>query len=179
MGSRGQRRQTVAMSDQASFWDFSLTFYARPGVADLCLDLQDRFGVDVNVLLYLLWQASRRRRLDASEVGEVIALVEEWRRQVVLPLRGARRFLKQPAPSWPAAEIHVFRERIKADELQAERLQQETMERQFARLGTLAEVMTAARANCEAYAQLLAATFPQQHVASLVTQLTDLSSSHH
>ena len=31
----------------------------------------------------------------------------------------------------------------------------------------------------EAYAQLLAATFPQQHVASLVTQLTDLSSSHH
>jgi uncharacterized protein (TIGR02444 family) len=168
----------VAMSDQASFWSFSLTFYARPGVADLCLELQDRFAVDVNVLLYLLWQASHRRRLGTGEVGEVIALVEEWRRQVVLPLRGARRFLKQPGPSWPAAEVHVFRERIKADELQAERLQQETMERQFAQLGTSAEVVTAARANCEAYAQLLAVAFPQQHIASLVSQVTDISSSH-
>jgi len=165
------------MSDQASFWSFSLTFYARPGVADLCLDLQDHFAVDVNMLLFLLWQASRRRRLDASEIGEVIALVEGWRRQVVLPLRGARRFLKQPGPSWPAAEVHVFRERIKADELQAERLQQETMARQFAQLGTSAEVMTAARANCEAYAQLLAVEFPQQHVASLVTEVTGVASS--
>jgi uncharacterized protein (TIGR02444 family) len=162
------------MPDQASFWNFSLTFYARPGVADLCLDLQDRFAVDVNMLLYLLWQASRRRRLDAGEIGEVIAQVEPWRRHVVLPLRGVRRYLKQPAPSWPAAEVHLFRERIKADELQAERLQQETMERQFAHFGTPAEITTAAQANCEAYAQLLAVQFPQQHIAGLVTQLTEV-----
>jgi uncharacterized protein (TIGR02444 family) len=161
------------MSDRTSFWSFSLTFYARAGVADLCLDLQDRFAVDVNVLLYLLWQASRRRRLDASQIGEVIAQVEQWRQHVVLPLRGVRQFLKKPAPSWPAAEVHVFRERIKADELQAERLQQETMEQQLADLGTAADIKTAAHANCEAYAQLLAVRFPQQHVASLVTQLTD------
>jgi uncharacterized protein (TIGR02444 family) len=178
MGSRSQRGRMVAMSEEASFWSFSLTFYARPGVADLCLDLQDHFAVDVNVLLFLLWQASRRRRLDASEIGEVIALVEVWRRQVVLPLRGARRFLKQPGPSWPAAEVQAFRERIKADELQAERLQQETLARQLAHLGTSAEVMTAARANCETYAQHLAVAFPQQHVASLLTQVTSVTSSH-
>ena len=52
------------------------------------------------------------------------------------------------------------------------------MERQFAQLGTSAEVVTAARANCEAYAQLLAIEFPQQHVASLVSQVIDISSSH-
>jgi uncharacterized protein (TIGR02444 family) len=166
----------VAMSDQTSFWGFSLTFYARSGAADLCLDLQDRFAVDVNLLLYLLWQASRGRRLDAGEIGEVVARVEGWRQQVVLPLRAVRRFLKQPPPSWPAAEAHIFRERIKADELQAERLQQEIMEQQFAHLGTSEEIVTAARANCDIYAQLLAVRFPQQHVASLVTLLTDRQS---
>jgi uncharacterized protein (TIGR02444 family) len=143
----------VAMSDQTSFWSFLLRFYARSGVADLCLDLQNHFAVDVNLLLDLLWQASRRRRLDAGEIGEVIARVEAWRRQVVLPLRAVRRFLKQPSPSWPAAEAHIFRERIKVDELQAERPQQETMEQQFAHLGTSEEIVTAARANCEVYAR--------------------------
>lgn len=160
------------MTDRMSFWSFSLTFYARPGVADLCLDLQDHFTADVNVLLYLLWQASRRRRLDAGEISQVVALVANWRQNVVLPLRGVRRFLKEPAPFWPVVEVKAFRERIKADELQAERLQQETMEQRFAELGTPAEITTAARANCDAYAQLLAVQFPEQHIASLVSQLT-------
>ncbi|MCG8546534.1 MAG: TIGR02444 family protein, partial [Alphaproteobacteria bacterium] len=36
-----------------AFWNFSLRAYARPGVADACIRLQDRYGVDVNVLFYL------------------------------------------------------------------------------------------------------------------------------
>src|SRR5215475_3388471 len=100
----------VTMSDQASFWSFSLTFYARPGVADLCLELQDHFAADVNVLLYLLWQASRGRSLNAGEISQVIALVKDWREQVVLPLRGARRFLKAPPAAWPLAEVQALRE---------------------------------------------------------------------
>jgi uncharacterized protein (TIGR02444 family) len=163
----------IAMPDRASFWSFSLAFYARPGVAELCLDLQDGFGVDVNMLLYLLWQATRRRRLDAGEVGRVAALVADWRQHVVLPLRQTRRFLKTPAPSWPAAEAHALRERVKAAELQAERLQQETMERELAGLGAPAEVEAAARANCEGYAQFLSIRLPPQHVADLVSRLTD------
>jgi uncharacterized protein (TIGR02444 family) len=163
----------IAMPDRTSFWSFSLAFYARPGVGELCLDLQDRFGVDINMLLYLLWQASRGRRLDPGEIGRAAALVADWRQHVILPLRGTRRFLKEPAPSWPVAEVHALRERVKAAELQAERLQQETMERQFADLGAPAEVAAAARANCEGYAQLLSIQFPQQHVADLVARLTD------
>lgn len=160
------------MSDRTSFWNFSLAFYARPGVADLCLDLQDRFSVDVNVLLYLLWQATRRRRLDAAEIRQVVALTAEWRHRVVVPLRSVRRFLKEPTPFWPIAEVQALRERIKADELQAERLQQETIERHCADFGSSAEIPIAARANCEAYAQLLDVRFPQHHVANLLTRLT-------
>ena len=49
---------------QASpFWRFSLRIY--PAVADTCLELQDRFGVDVNVLLFLLFAARNGQRYSA------------------------------------------------------------------------------------------------------------------
>jgi len=38
-----------------AFWRFSLDAYGRPGVAAACLDLQDRHGCDVNLILYALW----------------------------------------------------------------------------------------------------------------------------
>ena len=51
-----------------SFWDFSLAFYAMPGVADACLQLQDGCGADVNVLLFLLYRARDGYMLSAAEV---------------------------------------------------------------------------------------------------------------
>src|SRR3954470_3940357 len=37
------------------FWNFSLELYAGEGVAEACLDLQERRGCDVNVLLFCCW----------------------------------------------------------------------------------------------------------------------------
>ncbi|MGZ3308467.1 MAG: DUF2390 domain-containing protein, partial [Xanthobacteraceae bacterium] len=46
-----------APSAQGSpFWRFSLRFYRQPKVADTCIALQEERGVDVNLLLFLLWQ---------------------------------------------------------------------------------------------------------------------------
>ena len=53
-----------APSAQGSpFWRFSLHFYRQPKVADTCIALQEEAGVDVNLLLFLLWQATRKRAL--------------------------------------------------------------------------------------------------------------------
>src|SRR5436190_572701 len=38
-----------------AFWRFSLAFYARPGVAQALIALQDRSGRDVNLTLFGLW----------------------------------------------------------------------------------------------------------------------------
>ena len=40
------------------FWRFSLRFYRLPEVADACITLQEQAGVDVNLLLFLLWHAT-------------------------------------------------------------------------------------------------------------------------
>ena len=53
----------------ASFWAFSLEFYARPGVAEACLALQDRHGLDVNILLLCCWLGwSGRGRLSPADL---------------------------------------------------------------------------------------------------------------
>ena len=80
---------------QASpFWRFSLRIY--PAVADTCLELQDRFGVDVNVLLFLLFAAHKGRKVEAAEVRGIISAVASWNEAVVVPLRSVRRFLRSP-----------------------------------------------------------------------------------
>ena len=47
------------------FWDYSLDVYMQDKVGAACIDLQERYQLDVNVLLFCLWfGASDRGRLE-------------------------------------------------------------------------------------------------------------------
>ena len=107
----------------ASFWDFSLQVYAMPDVAATCVALQDGHGADVNLLLFALWAAYRRRCVGAAEAAELEQIASPWRDGVIGPLRAARRTLKNFTMTG-AAEL---RETVKGAELEAERLQQERL----------------------------------------------------
>lgn len=39
----------------SQFWDYSVARYGQKEVAPLCLDLQDNYGVNVNLLLFMCW----------------------------------------------------------------------------------------------------------------------------
>jgi uncharacterized protein (TIGR02444 family) len=159
------------MQDATSFWTFSLKFYSQPEVGNVCLDLQDRFGADVNIVLYGLWQACRGRRLSDGDVRNVIELVGAWQVNVVRPLRTVRRFLKTSAPEWPSQDVDLLRQRVKADELLAEHLQQTFMETAFADPGELDDAKTAVVFNMKTYAHILDVEFPSAHLAILLGHL--------
>jgi uncharacterized protein (TIGR02444 family) len=95
------------------FWEFSLAFYAEPGVAPACLAMQDRDGLDVNLALLCCWVGVA---LDAAALAEAEALVRDWRAQVVQPLRAVRRWLK--------GRDEALRAQVAAQELAAEQRQQ-------------------------------------------------------
>ncbi|MDX1423550.1 MAG: TIGR02444 family protein, partial [Kiloniellales bacterium] len=105
------------------FWEFSLSLYGRPGVAEACLALQDRHGLDVNLLLYCCWAGARARRLDAADIVRLVAAVVDWQGAVVRPLRAARRHLKGLAGA-DDARLADLRSRVKGCELAAERIEQ-------------------------------------------------------
>jgi uncharacterized protein (TIGR02444 family) len=118
------------MSDPASkspFWQFSIKFYAVPGVAEACIALQDQAKVDVNILFYLLWNATQGRAFNAADITEIEHRIGPWREIAVVPIRNIRRALKAPPPVMEPAATEGLRTRIKAAELEAERLQQEAL----------------------------------------------------
>ena len=112
---------------KSPFWRFSIKFYGVPGVAPACIELQDQAGVDVNVLFFLLWNATERRALNAGDVTKVEDAIKPWREMTVVPLRGIRRALKSPPSVMTPEAAEGFRTRIKSAELEAERLQQEAL----------------------------------------------------
>lgn len=158
------------------FWTFSLKLYGRPGVPPACLVLQDEAGVDVNVLLFCLWVGQCGAVLSDTQMAAVLATTEPWRRDVVVPLRGVRRLLKEPPPAFSLVG-EAFRSKIKAVELEAERLQQEVL---FAVHGMLAPQPgamqpEAARANALAYGRALGVALPAAALETILTQLATLT----
>jgi uncharacterized protein (TIGR02444 family) len=168
------------MSEQGSqpsgspFWRFSLQFYRQPGVAEACIALQEESGADVNLLLFLLWHAAQRRRLAAADITALEQKIAPWREVAVIPLRAVRRSLKTPPALVEAPAAEAFRTRIKAVELEAERLQQEAMYA-LVRAGLLGEeapsVAEASRANVRAYEGLCRAAFAPSAIETALMAL--------
>jgi uncharacterized protein (TIGR02444 family) len=166
-----------ASSAGSPFWRFSLRFYRQPNVADACIALQEEAGVDVNLLLFLLWRATDKRAFSIAEVEDLERRVGPWRTMTVVPLRALRRALKAPPALVEAGKAEAFRNRIKAVELEAERLQQEAMYA-FAsgapRGSEASSADAAARANVAAYEQACSVTFPKAAVETLLAAFTRL-----
>ena len=160
----------AATSADTPFWRFSLKFYRQGGVSEACIDLQDGYGVDVNLLLFLFWLAAGRQLLSAAEVKTLDDKVRDWRNLTIIPIRDTRRKLKGAATLVAPGKQEAFRTKIKAIELDAERLQQEALYgfTKSGPLGTQASPPAAARANVVAYEGVMGMTFPKSSVDVLI-----------
>jgi uncharacterized protein (TIGR02444 family) len=108
------------------FWRFTLETYARPGVSALCIELQDRDGRDVNLLLLALYAGLvLGRRLSAADFAALASASAAWRDRVTSPLRAVRRDLK-PLAGDPA--VAALRSAVQAAEIEAERLAQRQLQ---------------------------------------------------
>jgi uncharacterized protein (TIGR02444 family) len=165
--------ETASVSQPNPFWTFSLGYYRGAGVSEACLELQDNCGVDVNVVLFLLWLASRKRALAADQIRSVADKVRPWQIDVIGPIRALRRMLKNDAPLLDKGSAELFRTRIKAVELESERLQQEAMSAMAAGLATEAapSAEAAARAGIAAYESVVGRPFTAAAVDTLIAAL--------
>lgn len=148
---------------ETPFWRFSLHYYRQPGVSDACIALQDGSGADVNLFLFLMWLAAGRRLLSEGEVKKLDDLVRDWRNLTIVPIRDTRRRLKSAATLVEPGKQEAFRNKVKAVELEAERLQQEALYAftQSGSPGSKSAPPAAARANVAAYERVLGVSFPK------------------
>jgi uncharacterized protein (TIGR02444 family) len=84
-------------------WDFAIRLYGAPGCAPACLELQERHGIDVTLMLFCLWLGATRGEPIDARLPALSRAAEEWRRSAVLPIRAARKWLKGEAKTAEAA----------------------------------------------------------------------------
>jgi uncharacterized protein (TIGR02444 family) len=159
------------------FWNFSLEVYGGEGVARACLDLQDRREVDVNVLLFCCWLgASGRGRIDKPDLQGLIATVRDWQREVVKPLRLARRRLAEGMAGAPEEPAGLLRRRLADAEIEAEHIEQLMLAERYGHPGNRdrppKERLAAALANLVAYSEILGLAVERRDREQAATILT-------
>ena len=110
------------------FWNFSLAVYRASAVQNECLDLQDQFGLDVNLLLLCAYLgAGHGVALTSDDIASARQEVDQWNEDIVKPLRAARRNLK----TIELPDVHAamqLRAQVKVAELESERIEQMMLE---------------------------------------------------
>ncbi|MCY1433522.1 hypothetical protein D3C76_1028680 [compost metagenome] len=100
-------------------WSYALALYARPGVEEACLDLQDA-GADVCLLLTGAWLGDLGIAYSDARLTELEAVAGPWQREVIAPLRQLRRAWRLQAEH--DEQLAGLREQLKRLELEAEKM---------------------------------------------------------
>ena len=109
----------LGTQSENDFWRFSLRIYRAPGVADECIAVQERYGIDVNLMLFCAWLAAERRvAITPDDLAICRAAVHDWHERTVKPLRAARQSMKE------VAGVEPLRTQVKGLELEAEHIEQ-------------------------------------------------------
>ncbi len=107
-----------------SLWEYALAVYSQPAIQAQCLVLQDRYDLDVNLLLAAGYWACAERCWSAAQVELLVTMSAELRVDYVLPLRELRRKAQDP-------KRQGLYQALKTAELAAERLQIEAIAQQL------------------------------------------------
>jgi uncharacterized protein (TIGR02444 family) len=111
-----------------SAWDHARAVWRRPGVEALCLDLQQRRGQCIVLLLWRLWAEAETRAVDRETLMAAVDLARDWETHVLGPLRGVRQALRSPGRPIAAAASDEVRHQALATELTAERVLLDALE---------------------------------------------------
>jgi len=85
----------VTSNSENNFWLYSKTHYARPGVSTYCLQCQDIYGGNVNILLFCSWLGYRSIEISIQDLVEACGEIEQWDLSVVQPLRKVRKYIAE------------------------------------------------------------------------------------
>lgn len=79
-------------SDTPALWAFASALYGASGVAECAIMLQDRHGVDVNIMLFICWLAGfGSGMVAAADIDAARRAAAPLREGTIHPLRARRR----------------------------------------------------------------------------------------
>lgn len=119
------------------FWQFSLSFY--PAIKDVCLQWQEQFGVNINLLLFLLYLDKQQQSVSEAQLQQLEDLLKHFSTEVTQSIRALRRTLPSP---WLESDMQQpLRQQLLNTELAAEKLEQQLLVQQFNQLGLTGDLL--------------------------------------
>jgi uncharacterized protein (TIGR02444 family) len=95
-----------------ALWQYATGIYANPDVKRVCLDWQDRYDFNVNIILYICWFAGQTYgHLSAEQLTHLTSQLAVWNDALVKNLRALRQALKP----FPDLQNAAFREEMAAE----------------------------------------------------------------
>ncbi|MDA7720844.1 TIGR02444 family protein [Alphaproteobacteria bacterium] len=125
------------MMAEKKLWSFAVTIYQRDGVAPACLDLQEQCQIDVPLMLCAVFACLEGKDISDADLTQLHNLASPWQGDIVQSLRRIRTQLKTGPHPAPNAVTEDLRNKIKAAELTAEKIQLEMMQAWANRLAAI------------------------------------------
>jgi len=113
----------------SDFWDFSISFYSQTEVENICIELQNNYEFDINIILFVFWLAAEKNTVLSTDKWQLLLSVSLPWQEIIKPLRKSRALLKDSTIAWPADFQYETKDSIGQIEINAEHIQQLAMEK--------------------------------------------------
>ncbi|WP_286240495.1 TIGR02444 family protein [Neptuniibacter halophilus] len=131
-----------------ALWQYALNFYQQPSVEPACLNLQNRYGLSINRLIFACWAGSRGIRLEPEQfAGEA----QDWQETISHPLRALRYKMREMKAE--KAGLETCYDKLRQAELACEQVELALLFEQVAEQPVLSADMTLVAANLRVYLQ--------------------------
>lgn len=111
----------MAMGKEKNLWTFACSLYGYADVKQQCLQLQECYAADVDVILWLCWLAAGNVALTPAALPQAQQMVEPINHNLLRPLRQLRGAAVLAA-ALTETEKPLVRERLLSAELAMEQL---------------------------------------------------------
>ena len=112
----------------SELWNYSTQLWTLPSVETICLDLQNNFEVNINILLYCCWVGDKKLCLNEDDVQSLLDSIHPWQ-TIIKPLRDSRKMMQQHLIAMPANMVDQTVSNMSEMELNAEHMSQLAIEK--------------------------------------------------
>jgi len=89
----------------SEFWNYSTQIWTLPDVESLCLELQNNYDINVNLILYCCWVGDKNLNLNDDDLQILLDTIQPWQ-TMIKPLRDSRKMMQQHLIAMPANMVN-------------------------------------------------------------------------
>lgn len=114
----------------SNLWTYTTQLWTLPEVESICLELQNIYDADVNILLYCCWIGDKSLSMNEDDMQVLLDTVTPWQ-TMIKPLRDSRKMMQQQLVAMPSHLVDQTINNMNQMELNAEHMAQIALEKTY------------------------------------------------